>query len=424
MGQKVVDQKQKPNGFEKSEGLKSKPKKPDNDNEDDNDNDIKKKNKKEKPTFDEIQKYIAENPVDFQMKVALLYTMTEGFTKMGNVLKQTVKNVEVSSVDIGDGYYNIVYGDGKTLYAQVEHYLSSIQGQMSYLQAIGTSVFCVGTKQIVFKWGELKEQLSKAFRMMGLGAILFIIGLLISIVFAFYFLDAVMQLGLLGMMMPLMIAGWPFALTKKLATTGLNFLLNTFFVFFFTGFVVSVCVVLIDQSLTYTAQVQSESVEGYRGAVAQETQKGLSGITQALHEQNVEKLADATNIGGTGFMILVFSSLFGFKFMKEVTPMAGKLSQGADIGIAGRVGAAGMSMAKGAVEKVASPITKAMGKKWRNAGGLVGITSGVVGGVANKVSDMTSASGLSRTGKFFAAIGNGAKKVKDYSASIHNRMGK
>ena len=38
-----------------------------------------------------LQKYIAENPVDFQMKVALLYTMTEGFTKMGNVLKQTVK---------------------------------------------------------------------------------------------------------------------------------------------------------------------------------------------------------------------------------------------------------------------------------------------------------------------------------------------
>ena len=38
-----------------------------------------------------IQKYIAENPMDFQMKVALLYTMTDGFTKMGNVLTQTVK---------------------------------------------------------------------------------------------------------------------------------------------------------------------------------------------------------------------------------------------------------------------------------------------------------------------------------------------
>lgn len=38
-----------------------------------------------------IQKYITENPMDFQMKVALLFTMTDGFTKMGNVLTQTVK---------------------------------------------------------------------------------------------------------------------------------------------------------------------------------------------------------------------------------------------------------------------------------------------------------------------------------------------
>ena len=51
-----------------------------------------------KPTFktekgvyqSAIQKYIAENPADFQMKVALLFTMTDGFKKMGNVLKQTV----------------------------------------------------------------------------------------------------------------------------------------------------------------------------------------------------------------------------------------------------------------------------------------------------------------------------------------------
>lgn len=39
----------------------------------------------------EIQKYISENPADFQMKVALLFTMTDGFKNMGNVLKQTVK---------------------------------------------------------------------------------------------------------------------------------------------------------------------------------------------------------------------------------------------------------------------------------------------------------------------------------------------
>lgn len=39
----------------------------------------------------ELQKYATEHPMEFQMYSALLYTLTDGFTKMGNVLKQNVK---------------------------------------------------------------------------------------------------------------------------------------------------------------------------------------------------------------------------------------------------------------------------------------------------------------------------------------------
>lgn len=46
----------------------------------------------------EIQKYIAENPTDFQMKVALLFTMTEGFTKMGKVIQQAVKKEKKKAI--------------------------------------------------------------------------------------------------------------------------------------------------------------------------------------------------------------------------------------------------------------------------------------------------------------------------------------
>lgn len=38
-----------------------------------------------------LQKYIAENPEEFQTNVALLYTMTDGFKNMGGALKATVK---------------------------------------------------------------------------------------------------------------------------------------------------------------------------------------------------------------------------------------------------------------------------------------------------------------------------------------------
>lgn len=46
----------------------------------------------------EIQKYIAENPTDFQMKVALLFTMTDGFTKMGKVIQQAVKKEKKKAI--------------------------------------------------------------------------------------------------------------------------------------------------------------------------------------------------------------------------------------------------------------------------------------------------------------------------------------
>lgn len=46
----------------------------------------------------EIQKYISDNPTDFQMKVALLFTMTDGFTKMGKVIQQAVKKEKKKAI--------------------------------------------------------------------------------------------------------------------------------------------------------------------------------------------------------------------------------------------------------------------------------------------------------------------------------------
>ena len=317
---------------------------------------------------------------------------------------------------ISSGYYNVKYSGDKTLYDQIEKYLSSVQGQMAYLQSIGTSVFCVGMKQFIINFRDWQEQLLMAFRLIGLGTILTVVGLLISIVFAFYFLDAIMQLGLLGMMMPLMIAGWPFAITKNFASKGLEFLLNTFFVFFFTGFVVSVNVVLIDQSLTYSAEIKVEKSSSDSKAASQDAEKGLNGITKALQNQNIAELSQATNIGGTGFLLLIFSSLFGFKFIEQVNPIAGKLAGGVGISMAGQMGVRAMSTAKGMVNKATAPIQKAVGKKWNKAGGIVGIASGVVGGavnavggVINKAGDVATASGLKRTGRNLGRVANAAR---------------
>ena len=361
--------------------------------------------------------------------------------RMGEMIQSTdlvqpAKKMDMKEVAMGGGYYNVKMAGGKTLYYNIENYLSSIQAQMAYLQAIGTSLFCVGTKQMTSEfsffesWG---EQLADAFRMMGLGMILTIIGFLLSIVFAFYFLDAIMQLGLLGMTMPLMIAGWPFAITKHLASKGMGFLFNTFFIFFFTGFVVSVNVILIDQSLTYSAQVKAEKVEaknqannGAANTSKEKSEGGLNAIAQALHSQQINKLKSATEIGGIGFLLLIFSALFGFKFIQQVTPLAGELAGGGAVkGVAGKLGGMAGSVAKGMAVKAVAPVKKAASQAWNKGGGAVGIVAGGVGYLAAKGRDALVARGKSGIMvKALNATSKGAGKVQNFAKSAKTAASK
>ena len=193
-----------------------------------------------KQTFKFMLAYFLLSNGEYLFKIFISPILSTGL-RMGEMIQdgdllQMSRDVDTADVMIGGGYYNVKMASGKTLYAQIENYLSAIQAQMAYMQAIGTSLVCIGTRQFVAGFIQLflgnGEVLSSGLRMMVLGGILTACGFLMSLVFAFYFLDAILQLGLLGMMLPLMIAGWPFKATASYATKGLSTLLNTFFVFF------------------------------------------------------------------------------------------------------------------------------------------------------------------------------------------------
>lgn len=331
--------------------------------------------------------------------------------KMGEMisgsLKEASKDLGMSEIMVGAGYYNIEYEKGKTLYAQIESYLSSIQSQMAYMQAIGTSLFCIGTKVMVINWKDVLEgtffdSLKAGLRMMMIGGILTVFGFILSIVFAFYFLDSILQLGLLGMMLPLMIAGWPFAITKNFASKGFSYLLNTFFVFFFTGFVITVNTTLIDESLSLSNSLEtvddSNNKEG-----------GMDSIAKAINDQNEAELTRATNIGGRGFLLLAFVAFIGFKFIKEVAPLAGKLASGSGMNMVSKNAAKVGSMAKGAAVKATAPIRKAVGDAYNKKGGVVGMAGGAVAGLANTASDLAGAMGHKKTSAALAKVGSGGK---------------
>lgn len=331
-------------------------------------------------------------------------TMGQGISVFtdGNI-KQSLDKTEIP-VASGGRFYNIKTENGVILEARIQQYLTFLQGQMSYMQAIGGSLICVGSRHLTFKGLDEKTKTSHfitGLRMMALGGILMVFGLLVSIVFAFYFLDAVMQLALVGAMLPLMIAGWPFKKTAKPASKGLEFILNSFFVFFFTGFVISVNLSLMNESIAY-----KNSTIGY------DDNSGFAGIIEAMSNQNSAEIQTATDIGGIGFMLLIFSCLFGFMFLKEVPKLAGKLSGGAIQGVATQIGGLAGSMAKGAATKAVAPIAKGID----NAGGAVGMVSGAVKHAGNAMQDIAKASG--KEGKFGKWIAKKGKQWQDTAKSL------
>lgn len=260
------------------------------------------------------------------------------------------------------------------LYCKIHNFLENVQRQLAVLQAIGTTLFCIGGNEIsvngLFK---IKKNVRNIMSDFLLGAILFIFGILLTISFAFYFLDSMLQLCVLGAMLPMMIAGWPFKVTAKYATEGLKMLLNTTFTMFFTGFVVSVELELISQSLNF-AKESSDAAKGMEKGLDEihDSVSGLAGIFDEINEQDTNGIRDYTDIGAKGFLLIGFAAIFGFKFVSQITKMSNKLAGGLNLGISSRVGTMMASSAKGMALKASKPMRDAMSARWHAGGGLIG----------------------------------------------------
>ncbi len=275
-----------------------------------------------------------------------------GGVDMGKAILPGDININIVSTGVDDDYFG-----ENSLYPKIEAFLTVVQGELAAMQAIGSSLFCVGGHRMLgWGWpGEILDNIAYGLQMMGLGLILFIFAFILTISFAFYFLDALLQLAILGAMLPLMIAGWPFKITANYSKSGLGMLLNTFFMLFFTAFVVAVELKLVDTAI-------SESNDN----------GGLTGLFTAINTQDTDQIQNLVSIGGAGFLLLTFAGIFGFKFVKETPKIANKLAGGLNFGIAPKIGTMAASAATGAAKKVTKPIREAAAEKYHERGGLMG----------------------------------------------------
>lgn len=270
------------------------------------------------------------------------------------------------------------YYDTST-YDKIERFVVAVQQEIAFMQATGTSLLCVGSEVMIDLDRNWKQNIGDGFMMIVQGAILAIFGFLISIAFVFYLVDGIIQLGVAGGLMPLLLAAWPFKPTQKWLGTGANMILNTSFLFMFSGLVVSTCILLISATFSqgtteraYQELLDCQNLSDYYEKNKDKCDElknktnfgGLAQIADALNQQQISKLKDLTDISGMGFLILIFASIFGFKFIGQAPALANKFASG---GMGKQIAPSFATVATSATKSAALKATKdtreSIGKK-------------------------------------------------------------
>ena len=238
-------------------------------------------------------------------------------------------------------------------YTQLENFAYNVNKSYALLQTIGGSLFCMGWQYALGRFGEWEFGLG--FSCMIYGAMFAGFGFLLCMAFIFYMLDAVVQLGIVGGLLPFLIASWPFKITSKYTSTGFKMLLNSIFTFMVMGFVVKITLLLISSALQSNIKTTAED-----GNIAQSG--GLIALMDAINSADTDALRSLVNVFSVGFCIFIFVNIMGFLLLSKVAELTNRFASGGMKGAAPSIATMGASAIKGAVSKAAAPTSKAVGK--------------------------------------------------------------
>ena len=234
------------------------------------------------------------------------------------------------------------------IYQQMEHFAYNVNQRYSLLQTIGSTLLCLGGKYIAFRINNAKDQLGLGISCVAYGIFFWGFGFLLCLAFVFYLLDAVVQLGVVGALLPFLIASWPFKITEKYTSTGFKMLLNSIFTFMMMGIIVDISMKLISSSLAINVNATDGS-------------SGLLALVEALDKIDTERLKEMVNVFSAGFLLFLFANMFGFLLLGRVTDAVDKFASGGMKASSPGIATMGASAVKGAAMKAAQPTMEAAG---------------------------------------------------------------
>lgn len=96
-----------------------------------------------------------------------------------------------------------------SMHEQIICLIESVQNETAYIKSLGSTLMCVSRNAASTKLGGFPD-----LSMMIQGAVIYVAALLYSLAFVFYALDATVRLGIVGTLLPLIMASWAFKPTK------------------------------------------------------------------------------------------------------------------------------------------------------------------------------------------------------------------
>ncbi len=296
--------------------------------------------------------------------------------EMGSEFMQHQGNTGGASVSVTDcggsvsGTTTTFYSD--SLYSKVDCFLKKVTQEIAVSQSIGDSLMCVARHK-ASGWMGMWD-----LTMFVTGLIMWAMAWLICLAFAFYLIDTIIRLGVIGAILPFLIAAWPFELTKGYTATGWKMFLNAFFTFVFLGLVISVNVELSAQAAT-------------GGSGGTETIMGF------INANDINGLMETMGIGLSGLLFMLVCCFFGFKLTGQAAQLASEMSGAKSPAIGSAIGALAAGATKG--------LTKRAGGVALGATKVAGEALPSVGAITSKVGDHGSLAGD------FRAIGDSVAKI-------------
>ena len=291
----------------------------------------------------------------FMSGIDLSYRFDENIT--ANLMANNVDSLQNSGLDMN--YYinfNNQYFDIST-YSVLDMLAYNVNMQYALLQSIGGALWCLSGEYALRRVGQDMWQGFDMIQAWGFAlagyvyaAAFWVFGFLLSIAFVFYLFDAVVQLGIVGALLPFLIASWPFKITSKYTSTGFKMFLNSVFTFIMIGIIVKINIELI--SVAVELNTVDNSDMGH----------GLTELANAIDQIDTLKLTRMVNVLSIGFLLFLFANLMGFLVLSKISELVDRFASGGMKAVAPSIATMGASAVKGAAAKVTAPIRKSVGE--------------------------------------------------------------